>query len=853
MKFLLREFQKAHVSKLLMLLKHAKIELQDAGAMQALTLSAPTASGKTVMMTALIERVLFGKGGLEDFDDPSFVVEPDAVFLWISDSPQLNQQSLEKMNLAGSSELVGRLEPVDATFDAEHFKPGHVYFLNSQKLSVAGLLTKKGDGRTYSIWETVNNTITRQKSRFYVVIDEAHRGMRRTRHEQAEAKSIVQKFIFGAPGELSPAPIIIGISATPDRFNALLPAASRTRRGVDIPPHEPREAGLVKDNILIGHADEKLKTEWTLLAAACKEFRRMSEEWESYCKVNGEKDIVRPVLVIQVQDAGAGGGETDSRTSLERVISVVKEHAGPGLTALSFAHCLESGKTLKVGSTDIRYVEPHRIEHDEHVRVVLFKMALTTGWDCPRAEVMMSFRKAEDATYIAQRMGRMVRTPLARRMEGNVLLNSATLFLPPFDREQVKYVVERLEAEGDSGGSETGAQGDFQTLRVAKGKEAILKACQTLPTYAAQEGRKVAHIRRALRFALEHAKDGWDTDARALRDGLRAALRKQGEARRKEPAFSAQLQSISNVKYRMLRVENGTLKPDDKGVEYSLPITEQDVETVFSRSFVTLTEDLAMSYVQTRYDPEDENAVYWRCKLEAFLLSQDESIVTAVEAEAQCLIEAAYEKRKPEIVALSAERRGAYRHIMQTSREFKATEPSIPDPLRLKTDKKAIPQPDHLFVPDSGNFMAALNTWEATVLAAARKAPGFAGWLRNYARKPWSIAYTYTNSEGQTAPGYPDFVVFRTEGKHIVADLLEPHHPGNADSLVKAKGLCRFAEQHGDKFGRIEWIKIEGSQIKRLRLDSQQVRAQVLATNVDNAIDTLFDTYGTSETAPVST
>src|SRR5437762_4791881 len=98
------------------------------------------------MMTALIERVLFGKGGLEDFDDPGFVTEPDAVFLWLSDSPQLNQQSLEKMSLAGSSELVGRLEPVDAMFEAEYFEPGHVYFLNSQKLSVAGLLTKKGDG-----------------------------------------------------------------------------------------------------------------------------------------------------------------------------------------------------------------------------------------------------------------------------------------------------------------------------------------------------------------------------------------------------------------------------------------------------------------------------------------------------------------------------------------------------------------------------------------------------------------------------------------------------------------------------------------------------------------------------------
>ena len=140
---------------------------------------------------------------------------------------------------------------VDANFDAECFNPGHIYFLNSQKLSVAGLLTKKGDDRQFSIWETINNTIARQKSRFYVIIDEAHRGMRRTKSEQAEARTIVQKFIFGTPGELKAAPIIIGISATPERFNALLPAASRTRRGVDVPPDEPREAGLIKDCILI--------------------------------------------------------------------------------------------------------------------------------------------------------------------------------------------------------------------------------------------------------------------------------------------------------------------------------------------------------------------------------------------------------------------------------------------------------------------------------------------------------------------------------------------------------------------------------------------------------------------------
>jgi type III restriction enzyme len=825
-------------------------ELIDDDVPQAITLSAPTASGKTVMMTALIERVLFGKGGLEEFDDPDFAIEPDAIFLWLSDSPQLNQQSLEKMSIAGSPELVGRLQPVEATFDEDFFKPGNVYFLNSQKLSVAGLLTKKGNYRQYSIWETINDTIRRQKSRFYIIIDEAHRGMRRTKNEQTEATTIVQKFIFGSPGELLPAPIVIGVSATPERFDALLPAAARTRRGVDVPPHEPREAGLIKDSILISYTGDQRANEWTLLAAACKEFRLITDEWEAYCEANKEKDIVRPVLVIQVEDASGAAPATESRTSLEKIIEVVKEHGPSGLTSLSFAHCMESGKTINVGKTPVRYVEPHRIEHDELVRVVIFKMALTTGWDCPRAEVMMSFRSAEDSTYIAQLVGRIVRTPLARRMEGNDLLNSVMLFLPFYNQEQVKSVVSKLQSEGETGGSEAGEQSEFQTLSVTEDKLDLLEVYKKLPTYTTQESRRVTHIRRSLRLALELAKDGWDTDATELRDALRTKMLEIAKARRTESAFTAQMEDLSKVSYRMLRVDNGTLKPDDPGESRSLRITEQDVEAVFSRSFVTLTEELAMSYIRARYVPDDDDSVYWRCKLEAFLLSQDESVIGAMEAYAQELIENALERRRPEIAGLTTERRSAYRRISQTSRAYNATDPSVPDPLRIKTDRDAKRLPDHLFVTEKGEFKATLNTWETPVLAAARSAPGFAAWVRNYPRKPWSIAYIYSDAEGRTSPGYPDFVVFRKTGEHIVVDLLEPHDTSKADSLAKAQGLAKFAEAHGDRFGRIEWIKIEGSQIRRLNLNVGKVRSEVLKAKIDGAIESLFDTLGTTETAP---
>ena len=45
------------------------------------------------------------------------------------------------------------------------------------------------------------------------------------------------------------------------------------------------------------------------------------------------------------------------------------------------------------------------------MRVLFAKDAISTGWDCPRAEVLVSFRPAEDETRITQLLGRMVRTP----------------------------------------------------------------------------------------------------------------------------------------------------------------------------------------------------------------------------------------------------------------------------------------------------------------------------------------------------------------------------------------------------------------------------------------------------------
>ena len=78
---MLRDFQKKAVRGLLDELYYSHQELKRADKLQVVTLSAPTASGKTVILTSLIERVLFGKGGLDEEDDPDFPTQPAAVLL----------------------------------------------------------------------------------------------------------------------------------------------------------------------------------------------------------------------------------------------------------------------------------------------------------------------------------------------------------------------------------------------------------------------------------------------------------------------------------------------------------------------------------------------------------------------------------------------------------------------------------------------------------------------------------------------------------------------------------------------------------------------------------------------------
>lgn len=439
MKAELFPFQKKALSQLRLMAGEAIHGYQRTHANQVVSFTAPTGAGKTIIMASLIEEIFFG--GVE------YEEQPEAIFVWLSDSPQLNEQSKDKIDLKADRILLGQCVTIsDDSFDQEMLDEGHIYFLNTQKLGKNSNLTKHSDERQYTIWETLANTAREKSDRLYIIIDEAHRGMQG--REAGRATTIMQKFLKGSPDDgLEPMPVVIGMSATIARFNVLVSGIVATTYPVVVTTDEVRASGLLKDRIVISYPEENSgNRDMAVLQAAADEWKDKWEHWYQYC-FEQHYAYVNPILVIQVQNST---GDNVSATDLNDCIQKIEERCNIRFQEGEVVHTFgQTNAALIVNGLTVHYVEPAAISEDKRIKVVFFKESLSTGWDCPRAETMMSFRRATDATYIAQLLGRMIRTPMQMHIQVDDTLNDVHLYLPYFDAGTVKDVVQALQdAEG---------------------------------------------------------------------------------------------------------------------------------------------------------------------------------------------------------------------------------------------------------------------------------------------------------------------------------------------------------------------------------------------------------------------
>ena len=605
---------------------------------QALSFSAPTGAGKTIVMTALFEQILFGATGF----DP----QPDAAILWLSDMPELNEQTRLKVEAKSDRIRVSRLRTIDSAFDAERLEGGYVYFINTQKLGTDKLLTSPGDGRQFTIWQTFANTVRAAPDRFYVVIDEAHRGARTTASNK-QAQTIMQRFVLGAP-ELGMVPcrMVIGISATPQRFDALLAGAtSLTRRTVAVPREQVRDSGLLKQRVLIHHPPEAAAlAELTLLQDAARRWMELECRWAGYCGAEGEPRVY-PILVVQVADSGGSG---PTATDLGQAVAAIESAIERQMRAREMAHTFHDSGDLDVSGRLVRKVHASRIEDEHDIGVVFFKQNLSTGWDCPRAEVLMSFRGAQDETYIAQLLGRMVRAPLARRIDADAALNDVHLVLPKFDKDSVKRVVAALQDPDHAPpAAEVGSGRELITLARRPGMDDVFAALESLISKRVNAVRARSPVRRFLGLGRALTQDGLDDAAgEAVKALLIQQLVSERDAMHAEGSLQQAVEGVLTVNVNTIGLAQGSAAASPVG-DYKVPIASADLAALFNRVGLLLSNGLHMAWWQTHADRDADEV-----KAELVVVSKQTGVLERLEAKAQAEFDRRFAQHRTAIQAL---------------------------------------------------------------------------------------------------------------------------------------------------------------------------------------------------------
>ena len=343
-------------------------------------LKAVTGSGKTVIGSAYIENVLNA-----DNDDRG---DQPICIIWLSKgNGMLHIQSSDKIrSYIKSADIHIHGIENSSDFKADRFYDKDVYVINWEKLYTDNNI----------ITESENNNIplalknTPSSMRYIFMVDEFHNG-----YEQETYKKMVEMF--------NPV-IIIGMTATPRKEQVL-----KADNNINIKVADVQAEAMVKKSIKFNNntslepvKNYKTQEEY-FLRLALQRRNKLEQQYRD------ENVNVIPLLLIQYDDDRIG---SDVLKKIEETISILDESYEKDKDYAVWMDLKKDGAIKRSDDSIIRSMSSNSI------RILLFKQAIATGWDCPRAQVLLRYRKintTDDATFDLQTLGRIFRMPEPER------------------------------------------------------------------------------------------------------------------------------------------------------------------------------------------------------------------------------------------------------------------------------------------------------------------------------------------------------------------------------------------------------------------------------------------------------
>ena len=821
MRYDLNDYQREATKAVLERLRWGDEDWHNRGERSSFALSAITGAGKTVIATAVIEALFFSSSDLDTERNPK------ATFLWITDDPALNRQTRNRMLAASDLLDPNYLTEIDDDFLEQSLSPGQVYFLNTQKLSKTSRLVQANNLRQTTFWNVLANTINNVDSTLYLILDEAHRGMRRA----PDRTTIVQRLIHGEPGSNPPIPVVWGISATIERFTtAMGKVLNRSVHShVDVDIEKVRASGLVKDGIGLSQPVGKGSFSTTLLRDAVRTILDYEQRWAAYSDAEGEPDVL-PVLVIQVPNKA-------TKAELNQIVQVVEDE-WPKLGPDAVAHVFGEHEPIVLTSRTVPWVYPESIQGETSIRVVLAKNAISTGWDCPRAEVLYSERPARDSTHIAQVIGRMVRQPLAHRIATDDVLNTVSCYLPLFDRIALTSIKDALEGTGKENSDH---QVGPEVLLAPRNfgwnsniSKDVLELIETLPSTPTPD-IAASPLRRAKRLVqllsddasgsalLSDAGDVLNKTLYARLDGLNVEYKEEVEVR---------VEEFKTVDVRREVVPPGGQR-ETKPTVRRLQTHVKDIDRDTRRVIKSVKEGVGEVYLRHRASLAEKGADLLEVRIEVAALLSIEDVVSEIDAVANKFVKDNLTTFAVDIKNTTGATRDAYRKVQEQTSERETVT------IDLRTNEKVATQDGtgndlpvfegHIFADSDGKIPAKLNNWETRIIDTETARQSFVAWYRNPQRAtPNSLRIAYQDETERWKSLQVDFIIvsMRQDGT-FGASIVDPHGDHLSDAKAKLRALAQFAEQFGHQFVRIETVAEVDGNLRSIDLLDARVRDAV--------------------------
>ncbi|MBU4691411.1 DEAD/DEAH box helicase family protein [Mycoplasma sp. ES3225-GEN-MYC] len=353
---------------------------------------APTGSGKTFMLANFIDKMITKNREINNGNQKIIFI---IVTLSSADLPRQMENNIKDYLPYLQNRHINIQRQESPSTSDKNIKDKDVrFFAENEKVLIFGSSSfgKKRLFTEYGIFDAFLQQIENQDYKLIYIRDEAHHGglinNKDTKDYEEKFESKVQKA----------ANFVVKMTATPKGgYEQVIITEDQLRKDNIV---------LLKNNLMFNHGISRINFEEVsteeILEVACKEFRNIKDNFYSDSKKEPGLVNINPAMLIQVTDKVSKNKEKFEK-DLNIITNILEKN---NLQYVKYF----SGEKIDSKARNVKSLKEIS-KNNSDVDVIIFKVGPATGWNIPRACMLLQIRDVSSDTLNKQTIGRIKRNP----------------------------------------------------------------------------------------------------------------------------------------------------------------------------------------------------------------------------------------------------------------------------------------------------------------------------------------------------------------------------------------------------------------------------------------------------------